>query len=44
MELYGTDGVIIAPDPNAMLGSIRLLKAEDFKAEAEEEANVRLGV
>ena len=32
MELYGTDGVIIAPDPNAMQGPIRLLKAEDFKA------------
>ena len=24
--------MIIAPDPNAMQGSIRLLKAEDFKA------------
>ncbi len=31
MELYGTDGVIIAPDPNTMMGPIRLLKAEEFK-------------
>ena len=32
MEIYGTDGVIMAPDPNAMQGPIKLLKAEDFKA------------
>ena len=31
MELYGTDGVIIAPDPNTMMGPIRLLKAQEFK-------------
>lgn len=31
MELYGTDGVIIAPDPNTMMGAIRLLKAQEFK-------------
>ena len=31
MELYGTDGVIIAPDPNSMMGPIRLLKAQEFK-------------
>ncbi|MCR5090345.1 MAG: Gfo/Idh/MocA family oxidoreductase [Oscillospiraceae bacterium] len=32
MELYGTDGVIIAPDPNTMMGPVRLLKADEFKA------------
>ena len=32
MELYGTEGVIIAPDPNTMMGPIKLLKAEEFKA------------
>ena len=32
MEIYGTDGVIIAPDPNTMRGPIKLLKAEEFKA------------
>ena len=32
MELYGTEGVLFAPDPNAMQGPIKLLKAEDFKA------------
>ena len=31
MELYGTEGVLFAPDPNAMMGPIKLLKAEDFK-------------
>ena len=31
MELYGTDGVIIAPDPNTMMGPVRLLKAQEFK-------------
>lgn len=31
MELYGTDGVIIAPDPNTMMGPIQLLKAQEFK-------------
>lgn len=31
MEIYGTEGVLIAPDPNTMMGPIRLLKAEDFK-------------
>ena len=31
MELYGTDGVIIAPDPNTLMGPIRLLKAQEFK-------------
>ena len=32
LELYGTEGVIFAPDPNAMQGPIKLLKADDFKA------------
>ena len=32
MELYGTEGVIIAPDPNTMMGPIKLLKADEFKA------------
>lgn len=31
LELYGTEGVIFAPDPNAMMGPIRLLKAKDFR-------------
>ena len=31
MELFGTEGVIIAPDPNTMMGPIRLLKADAFK-------------
>ena len=31
MELYGTEGVIIAPDPNTMMGPIKLLKADEFK-------------
>ena len=29
MELYGTEGVLFAPDPNAMMGPIKL--PEDFK-------------
>ena len=32
MQIYGTEGVIIAPDPNTMMGPIRLLRAKDFKA------------
>ena len=32
LELYGTDGVLFAPDPNAMQGPIKLLKADEFKA------------
>ncbi len=32
MELYGTEGVIVAPDPNTMMGPIKLLKADEFKA------------
>ena len=32
MQIYGTEGVIIAPDPNTMMGPIRLLKADAFKA------------
>ncbi len=31
LEIYGTEGVLFAPDPNAMMGPIKLLKAEDFK-------------
>ena len=31
MEIYGTEGVLICPDPNTMMGPIRLLKAEAFK-------------
>ena len=31
LEIYGTEGVIIAPDPNTMMGPIKLLKAADFK-------------
>ena len=29
-EIYGTEGVIIAPDPNTMSGPILLLEAKDF--------------
>ena len=32
LEIYGTEGVIIAPDPNTMGGPIKLLKANDFVA------------
>ena len=32
MELFGTEGVIIAPDPNTMMGPIKVLKADEFKA------------
>lgn len=32
MEFYGTEGVIFAPDPNTMMGPIKLLKADEFKA------------
>lgn len=32
MEIYGTEGVIEAPDPNSMTGALRLLKADEFKA------------
>ena len=35
LEFYGTEGVIFAPDPNTMMGPIRLLKAKDFTAEVE---------
>lgn len=30
LEIYGTEGVIFAPDPNTMRGPIKLLKAKDF--------------
>ncbi len=30
LEIYGTEGVIIAPDPNTMGGPIKLLKADEF--------------
>lgn len=33
MEIYGTEGVIFAPDPNTLEGSVQLLKASDFKEE-----------
>ena len=32
LEIYGTEGVIIAPDPNTMGGPIKLLKADEFTA------------
>lgn len=32
MQIFGTEGVLIAPDPNTMEGPIKLLKAEEFKA------------
>ena len=32
MEIYGTEGVLICPDPNTMMGPIKLLKADEFKA------------
>jgi predicted dehydrogenase len=32
LEIYGTEGVLFAPDPNAMMGPIKLLKADEFKA------------
>ena len=35
MEIYGTEGVIIAPDPNTMRGPIKLLKAKEFKETVE---------
>ncbi|MBP5167916.1 MAG: Gfo/Idh/MocA family oxidoreductase [Oscillospiraceae bacterium] len=31
MEIYGTEGVIFAPDPNTMMGPIKLLKAKEFR-------------
>lgn len=40
LEIYGTEGVIFAPDPNTMLGPIKLLKAADFKAAVEEKAMI----
>lgn len=30
LEIYGTEGVIVAPDPNTMSGPIQVLKAKDF--------------
>ena len=46
LEIYGTDGVIFAPDPNTMMGDIRLLRAEPFrKAVMEtEEFHQKLGM
>ena len=35
LEIYGTEGVIVAPDPNTMIGPVKLLKAETFKAAVE---------
>ena len=35
LEIYGTEGVIIAPDPNTMMGPVKLLKAAEFKAAVE---------
>ena len=32
MEMYGTDGVLICPNPNTMSGPVKLLKADEFKA------------
>ena len=32
MQMYGTDGVLICPNPNTMSGPIKLLKADEFKA------------
>lgn len=32
LEIYGTEGVVYAPDPNTMMGPIRYLNAEKFKA------------
>ena len=29
LEIYGTEGVIIAPDPNTMMGPVKLLKAAE---------------
>lgn len=35
LEIYGSEGVIIAPDPNTMMGPVKLLKASAFKAAVE---------
>ena len=35
LEIYGTEGVIIAPDPNTMMGPVKLLKAAAFKSAVE---------
>ena len=46
LEIYGTDGVLFAPDPNTMQGDIMLLKAEDFQSAvlAKQDFHDRLGV
>ena len=33
LEIYGTEGVIFAPDPNTLEGDVLLLRAEHFKEE-----------
>lgn len=33
MEIYGTKGVIFAPDPNTLEGGVKLLRAERFQEE-----------
>jgi len=45
MQMYGTDGVLICPNPNTMSGPIKLLKADEFKAfvESKEGMIPRLG-
>ena len=45
MEMYGTDGVLICPNPNTMSGPIKLLKADEFKTfvESKEGMIPRLG-
>ena len=37
LEIYGTDGVIFAPDPNTMKGDILLLRADKFRSAVENE-------
>lgn len=40
LELYGTGGVVFAPDPNTMMGPIRFLDAERFKEEVRSKDNI----
>lgn len=46
LEIYGTDGVIFAPDPNTMMGDIRLLRADKFRkaVQAQTEFHEKLGM
>lgn len=40
LEIFGTEGVVYAPDPNTMMGPIRYLNAEKFKAAVAGQADI----